>query len=140
VRPEGHHPPLGCSPQPICELGSGRRAGNRKTLVACLMRSGRLSSFEYFVQPKRCDFFSRMGPDGELVRDIGTRALRWTNWGQAQASAVGRTRVGARIMIVAFHRIVCSGSANGYYRLVRIRRPSGRSVRLKLAKCGQPRF
>jgi hypothetical protein len=106
-----------------------------RTLVACL-EEGR---FHYFARPKKCDFFSRVDRNGRRVRDIRTRGLRWTKWGGPEAEAHGWDSTGGRLTVVAYHRVGCGGPL-AYYRLVKIRRPSGRTYRMTLAKCGQPRF
>lgn len=92
--------------------------------------------------PKRCAFFSRIReePNGLLhVRDISTQHLDWRSWGKIRATAQGEDSVGNNLKIVAYHRVLC-GDGITYYTLVHIRRPSGRTYRMKLAKCGQPRF
>lgn len=104
------------------------------TLIACL-HEGR---FYYRAHPKRCDFFARQG--GRRVRDIGTIGLRWSDWGDRKATAQGRDLGNQPIAIVAYHRIHCGGTT-AYYQLVQVRiLPHGRLKRLKLAKCGEPRF
>jgi hypothetical protein len=107
-----------------------------RTLIACL-EDGR---FEYVARPRRCDFFSRVDRNGRLVRDIRTRGLQWTNWGGPQAEAKGWDSTGGRLTVIAYRQGGCGGAV-AYYRFVRIiRHPSGRTYRMKLAKCGQRRL
>jgi hypothetical protein len=95
--------------------------------------------FKYRAHPRRCDFFGRVDRGSRIVRDIRTRGLSWQRWGSARAEGKGYDSTGGRIAkIVAYNRVFCGGKT--YYRLVDIQRPSGRTYRLRLARCGQRRF
>jgi hypothetical protein len=112
--------------------------GQAKVRIACL-HHGR---FIYEVRPKQCAFFSRItwkANQGRLVRDISTQGLRWRSWGTGTARATGKDGVATPLRIVAYHRVRCRDGID-YYTLVHIVRPSGRSYRMKLAKCGEVRF
>jgi hypothetical protein len=116
---------------------AGSNRGQGKTLIACLHHG----EFIYEAKPKQCAFFSRInwnGNQGRLVRDITAHSLRWQSWGSGPARATGKDVGGTLLKIVAYHRVRCNG--NAYYTLVHIVRPSGRTYRMKLARCGQVRF
>ena len=124
--------------RPVCSgPDTGSDCGERKprTLIACL-NYGR---FEYFSRPKRCDLFSRTGPERETIRDIRTRRLHWLSWGGAKAEAEGTDSGGQPLRVVPYNPVRCRGAF--YYRLAEVRRlRSGRTYQLRLARCGQVRF
>ena len=120
--------------------GQGREA---PTLIACLYKNKREpSEFRYRSRPSRCDFFARQYfPDGKLrrFRDIGSKHMKWTDWGGPIAVGVGKSELAVPLTVKAFDRVHCP-DGRWYYGKVFTHSTVGRDQHLRLAVCGERRF
>ncbi len=75
----------------------------------------------------------------QTFHDISTRGMRWKKWGGPKGEGEGTDSSGLPLAVVTYHRVRCHGAA--YYTLAKVTRTrSGRTYRLRLARCGEVRF